>query len=291
MSATQGTTVATLPQRASLVAKFAARYTIEPEKLLGILKATAFKQGKDDPEVTNEQMAALLVVADQYQLNPFTKEIYAFADKHKGVVPIVSVDGWARIVNEHPQMNGFEFQYGGEGPDFVECHMYRKDRDHPVKVMELMKECKRDTGPWRSHPSRMLRHKAFIQCARMAFGFAGIYDEDEAERIVEAGVVHEHAAAHPQRGAAGLKQALVRDVQPSESIAEVAAQNSAAVEEMQQGTVTVIDHIAKLDEFDSLDAISAYADTLPPEMINDERWGRGVKKRLDAINEKTKAAK
>jgi recombination protein RecT len=32
----------------------------------------------------------------------------------------------------------------------------------------------------------MLRHKAMIQCARLAFGFGGIYDSDEAERIVEA---------------------------------------------------------------------------------------------------------
>jgi len=33
----------------------------------------------------------------------------------------------------------------------------------------------------------MLRHKAMIQCARIAFGFGGIYDQDEAERIQEAG--------------------------------------------------------------------------------------------------------
>jgi hypothetical protein len=31
----------------------------------------------------------------------------------------------------------------------------------------------------------MLRHKAMIQCARIAFGFGGIYEQDEAERIVE----------------------------------------------------------------------------------------------------------
>jgi hypothetical protein len=31
----------------------------------------------------------------------------------------------------------------------------------------------------------MLRHKAMIQCARLAFGFVGIFDEDEAERIRE----------------------------------------------------------------------------------------------------------
>jgi hypothetical protein len=48
-----------------------------------------------------------------------------------------------------------------------------------------MKECKRDVGPWKTHPKRMLRHKALIQCARLAFGFVGIYDQDEAERIIE----------------------------------------------------------------------------------------------------------
>jgi hypothetical protein len=32
-------------------------------------------------------------------------------------------------------------------------------------------------------PKRMLRHKALIQCARVAFGFSGIFDEDEARDI------------------------------------------------------------------------------------------------------------
>jgi len=50
-----------------------------------------------------------------------------------------------------------------------------------------MEECRRENvGPWKSHPRRMLRHKAMIQCARLAFGYAGIYDADEAERIIEA---------------------------------------------------------------------------------------------------------
>ncbi|MGQ0416506.1 recombinase RecT, partial [Bacillus sp. HC-TM] len=67
--------------------------------------------------------------------------------------------------------------------------------NHPICVTEWMDECRREpfktregreiTGPWQSHPKRMLRHKAMIQCARLAFGFAGIYDNDEAERIVE----------------------------------------------------------------------------------------------------------
>jgi len=147
---------------------------------LPILKATAFKV--KDNEVSNEQMAALLVVADQYGLNPFTKELYAFPDSRNGIVPVVSVDGWARIINSHPQFDGMDFQQDEQA---CTCIIYRKDRSHPIKVTEYMAECRRGTQPWQSHPRRMLRHKALIQCARIAFSFSGIYDEDEAERIVE----------------------------------------------------------------------------------------------------------
>lgn len=174
------TAVAT-QHKQSLLAKFAGKFSIEPDKLLSTLKATAFKV-VEGPEVTNEQMAALLVVADQYGLNPFTRELFAFPDKRNGVVPVVSVDGWCRIVNEHPQCDGISFDQDDEK---CTCSIWRKDRAHPTTITEYMSECKRGTAPWSSHPRRMLRHKALIQCARIAFGFSGIYDEDEARRIID----------------------------------------------------------------------------------------------------------
>jgi hypothetical protein len=60
---------------------------------------------------------------------------------------------------------------------------------HPVATTEYLDECKRDTEPWKKWPRRMLRNKAYIQAARMAFGHSGIYDEDEGDRIIEAGEV------------------------------------------------------------------------------------------------------
>ena len=86
-----------------------------------------------------------------------------------------------------------EFEFGPPvektgGVEWVECSIYRKDRNRPTVVREFLRECKRSTDPWSSHPTRMLRHKALIQCARVAFGFAGIYDQDEAEQIIEGGV-------------------------------------------------------------------------------------------------------
>lgn len=182
----------TAQPRTSLVNKFAEKYSVEPNKLLDTLKSTCFKQSGNN-EVSNEQMAALLIVADQYGLNPFTKEIYAFPDKG-GIVPVIGVDGWARIVNEHPQCDGFEFTYAEEMVDFsskqvpvwMEVRVYRKDRQRPVVVREYFDEVvRRNMQPWQSHPNRMLRHKTFVQGARLAFGFAGVFDEDEGQRIIE----------------------------------------------------------------------------------------------------------
>ncbi len=178
-------TVAQIPNKSnSVLVRLGTRFGIDPDKMLGTLKATAFKG-----DVSTEQMLMLLVVAEQHNLNPFTKEIYAFPSR-AGIVPIVSVDGWARIINESPQFDGMDFEYGPAAengiPESVECKMYRKDRSHPVCVTEFFAEVNRNTDPWKSHPRRMLRHKAMIQCARLAFGFAGIYDEDEGERVREA---------------------------------------------------------------------------------------------------------
>ena len=182
----------------SLSGKLAAAFNLgtDGSELLSVLKATAFKG-----QVSDAQMTALLLVAQQHGLNPWTKEIYAFPDRQNGIVPVVGVDGWARIINTHPQFDGMDFQQDEES---CTCVIYRKDRSHPIRVTEWMAECRRDgVGPWKSHPRRMLRHKAMIQCARLAFGFGGIYDEDEAQRIVE-GEAREVVTTHAPTRAAQL---------------------------------------------------------------------------------------
>lgn len=190
-------------ERKSLIVRIGTRFGVDPKKLLVTLKATAFRQR--DGEVTDEQMMALLVVADQYKLNPFTKELYAFPDKNGGVVPVVGIDGWSRIINEHPAFDGMDFRESEEivtpkdgkpCPTWIECTMHRKDRNHPTVIREYLDEVYREPfvtrsgatvmGPWQSHTKRFLRHKTVIQAARLAFAFVGIYDEDEAIRIVEA---------------------------------------------------------------------------------------------------------
>jgi len=163
---------------ASALTILAGRLQCDPGKLLDTLKATVFKGA------TNEELMALTVVANTYGLNPLLKELYAFPAKGGGIVPVVSVDGWYRIMNDHPQMDGIQFSDLHEEGKLVAttCRIFRKDRTQPVEVTEYLSECKRTTDPWKME-HRMLRHKAAIQCARVAFGFSGIMEEDEADRI------------------------------------------------------------------------------------------------------------
>ena len=148
---------------ATLAGKLAERVgmdSVDPQELITTLRQTAFKGDASDA-----QFIALLIVANQYGLNPWTKEIYAFPDKQNGIVPVVGVDGWSRIINENQQFDGMDFEQDNES---CTCRIYRKDRNHPICVTEWMDECRREpfktregreiTGPWQSHPKRMLRH-------------------------------------------------------------------------------------------------------------------------------------
>ncbi len=191
---------------------FSNQLNIEPQDLIDTLKNTVFSQGKDkdgkkkDPP-TDAQMKVLLLVASEYKLNPFTKEIYAFPAKSGGgIVPFISVDGWIKLMNSHPKSDGLKFEYSDVTksisdtrrvyqkdvefttqpcPEWAEVIIYHKDKNHPIVVREYFEECFRKTEPWIQHTRRMLRHKALIQGIRVAFGFSGLYDRDEAERIIE----------------------------------------------------------------------------------------------------------
>jgi phage recombination protein Bet len=178
--------VATIQPR-SITAEMASRFGMEPAPFEATLRATVVPR-----DCTREQFAAFLMVARDYHLNPITKEIFAFPTRAGGIQPIVSVDGWMQLMNSHPQMDGLEFDdIKDEAGNLtaIKCRVFRKDRRVPIEVIEYMSECRRNTDTWKTWPARMLRHKAAIQAARYAFGFSGIVEPDEFERLNDSGHV------------------------------------------------------------------------------------------------------
>lgn len=170
----------------SILMTMSERYGMEPQAFEATVRATCSPKGKSARPLTKEEFAAFLLVAHEYGLNPLLKEIYAFQTQGGGIQPIVPIDGWTNIINSNPQLDGVEFddhQDNNGDLTAITARIWRKDRSKPIVVTEYMAECRRNTDTWKQWPARMLRHKALIQCARYAFGLAGIADPDEADRI------------------------------------------------------------------------------------------------------------
>ena len=137
-------------------------------------------------------------------------------------MPIVSIDGWLAIINRQPDYDGLtirfsekEIEIGGvKIPEYCECSIRRKGMSQPITIPEYARECYQKTMVWGSYPRRMLRHKAIIQCARVAFGLSGIYDEDEGQNIIDA----EELNAAPAKAASRSEKTLPA-AQPKRSLA------------------------------------------------------------------------
>jgi phage recombination protein Bet len=176
----------------SLITTMAARYEMDPQQFARTIRATVMPS-----QHTDDEFRAFMMVAYEYGLNPILRQIYAYSKKGGGINVVVSIDGWAHLVNTHPQFDGMEFSYEeqptelgkprdwNKPPVSCTCSMWRKDRRHPVMVTEYWGEVYRNTEPWNQYKRRMLRHKALMQCARIAFGYSGITDEDEARDVAD----------------------------------------------------------------------------------------------------------
>jgi hypothetical protein len=161
----------------------------------------------------------LLLTCEAMGLSPVGRDIYAVRQEGQGpeVVLAVGLDGWARVVNRHPEFDGMEFTESPERidgvPAWIGFTIHRRDRRVALTVKEYLCECKRDSGAWQTHPRRMLRHRALVQCARLSFELPtslGVYDPDEAERVSLARTGrHEGASSSLYRGPDAAAKAMI----------------------------------------------------------------------------------
>ena len=88
----------TTVEKSPLFQNFADQYQMTASAMVTTLINTVFPHGDRDQKPTWSQLAMFMSVANQYRLNPFTRQIYAFPDKNGGVVPIVPIDGWVSLI-------------------------------------------------------------------------------------------------------------------------------------------------------------------------------------------------
>ena len=229
----------------------AGRLTMDPAAVKNLMFNTLMK-AKNNGQVSDNEMMVFMSIANEYKLNPLSKEIYAFNNRG-AIQPIVSVDGWLKIINSHPQFDGMEFEDHKDDDgnlQAITCRIYRKDRGRATEVTEYLAECRGASDPWRKWPVRMLRHKATIQAARYAFGLSGIVDPDEADRMQ--GVTLD-AAGPAAQSAADISPEL-ETIANAQSVEELKAAGRAANDKHPQHRAAFIaaynERKKALDEFE-----------------------------------------
>ncbi len=135
--------------------------------------------------ITPYTQVQLLRLASKHLLDPLSDEISIMETK-EGFLPFITIDGWAKLMNQHPQYAGMSLREPNESnnqlPAWMECTIYRNDRILPIVVKEYLEEVMTTHPSWQQMPRRMLRHRVIQQCARLAFGISakeGVITEDK----------------------------------------------------------------------------------------------------------------
>jgi len=132
----------------------------------------------------------LLRLATKYQLDPLSDEITLLQGQDQTYQPFITIDGWSKLINNHPQYAGMSLRESTELidniPTWMECTIYRNDRILPIVIKEYFEEVRTDHPSWQQMPRRMLRHRVIQQCARLALGISANEGTPKVEPMKQA---------------------------------------------------------------------------------------------------------
>lgn len=173
----------------SLAATAAQFLGVEPGKVCALLR-NVWKPSKGQPELTDSEMFAGLSMIARYALDPVAKEVYVTRTS-KGLVTIIGIDGYVKILNRTEGYNGFEqelhFDDSGKDLEWVETVIYHKDREYPTKYRAFMSEYRKIAGPVAGQiPWHMLRLFSLRHAVRLFTPIGGNVVTEEEARWMDA---------------------------------------------------------------------------------------------------------
>jgi hypothetical protein len=131
----------------------------------------------------------LLRIARQHDLDPTQAEVIFVKYEKNDWQALISVDGWITFINRHPAFVGITFSQSSDEAShldaWIECAIHRSDRSIPISIREYLSEVQGESEIWKQMLKRMLRHKALIQCAPLAFGISASSMNDTASTSEE----------------------------------------------------------------------------------------------------------
>lgn len=196
--------VAPVQKPAMLRDRLALHYGIDPKGLTEVIRKNIISIPSGEPPATAEELFLVMSTMEQYGLNPFVRQIYAFRSKGKLVIS-VPIDGWVVLANRQRGFRGVTYEYpmNPEGTTAAGTYQFVKTKDGkmcwpwvkaichadgraPTEAFAFLDEWYLPSGRtesnWAKHPCHRLKMKAFCLAVREAFGIA-LYDEVDVEQF------------------------------------------------------------------------------------------------------------
>jgi hypothetical protein len=83
-------------------------------------------------------------LANKYGLDPLSDQIILIQSQNDTYQAFITIDGWSKLINEHPQYAGMSLRDSTELkdgiPTWIECTIYRNDRILPIVIKEYYEE-------------------------------------------------------------------------------------------------------------------------------------------------------
>jgi hypothetical protein len=170
-------------QRIQSIRATAAQFLgVPPDKVCSLLR-NVWRTSKGEPELTDNEMFAGMSMIARYGLDPIAKEIYVTRSS-KGLMTIIGIDGFVKILDRTDGYDGFEQEMGWNGDDleWVETRIYSGKRTHPTTYRAFASEYARLAGiVAKSIPWHMLRLFSLRHATRLFTPIGGsVVTEEEA---------------------------------------------------------------------------------------------------------------
>jgi phage recombination protein Bet len=206
--------------------KFADTIKTLSAEQVAIIKATVCK------DATDMELAFFLNVAKVYELNPFTKEIWAYKDSKGNLIVFAGRDGFLAKAQRDPRWNGIASEIVREGEKFelnvaqgIISHI--KDVTSKSRILGAYAICRpknveiptiewadfetydKKYNVWKVDPAAMIKKVAEVHALKKAYGISGLQAEEDYQVNNDIAITIDHETK-PELKTIGYVDQLIR---------------------------------------------------------------------------------
>ena len=132
---------------------------------------------------TDNEFLVMMELANRYQLDPFSKQIWLVKYGDSPAQIFCGRDGYLAIAHRSGVFDGMDAgaDKDAEGQLYGWCKVWRKDMSHPFEVRVYASEYSTGKNLWRDKPRTMIQKVAEAHALRRAFSISGLYSPEEID--------------------------------------------------------------------------------------------------------------